>query len=31
VGVYPAILTELISQGVEPVARQLEGIVVAGR
>lgn len=31
VGVYPAVLTELISQGVEPLARQLTGIVVAGR
>jgi NADH-quinone oxidoreductase subunit M len=31
VGLYPAILTELINQGVEPVARQLSGIVVAGR
>jgi NADH-quinone oxidoreductase subunit M len=31
VGLYPAIITELINQGVEPVARQLAGIVVAGR
>ena len=31
VGVYPAILTELINQGVEPVARQLNGIILAGR
>jgi NADH-quinone oxidoreductase subunit M len=31
VGIYPAILTELISVGVAPVARQLEGIVLAGR
>jgi NADH-quinone oxidoreductase subunit M len=31
VGIYPAILTELINQGVEPVARQLSGIVLAGR
>lgn len=31
VGLYPAIITELINLGVEPVARQLSGIVVAGR
>lgn len=31
VGLYPAIITELINQGVEPVARQLAGVVVAGR
>jgi NADH-quinone oxidoreductase subunit M len=31
VGLYPALFTELIDQGVEPVARQLAGIVVAGR
>ncbi len=31
VGVYPAILTELIDVGVRPVAQQLSGIIVAGR
>jgi NADH-quinone oxidoreductase subunit M len=31
VGIYPAILTELISTGVEPVVAQLTGVVVAGR
>ena len=31
VGLYPAVLTELIDLGVRPVVAQLSGIVVAGR
>ena len=31
VGLYPAVLTELIDNGVRPVVAQLNGIVVAGR
>jgi NADH-quinone oxidoreductase subunit M len=31
VGIYPAILTEMIDSGVRPVVAQLNGIVVAGR
>ncbi|GAB4440951.1 MAG: NADH-quinone oxidoreductase subunit M [Chloroflexi bacterium OHK40] len=31
VGLYPAVLTELINVGVRPVAEQLGGIVTAGR
>lgn len=31
VGIYPALLTELIDTGVRPVVAQLSGVVVAGR